>query len=244
MPVRRPLVRLLRGAGVLCVGVLAVVGGLALRGSGLVAVGVAGMLAAAVATGFARDVPGRDRPSAANSAIQAGGWTVGALLALAGLAVLAGGLVTLLTGVIGAAAWLAARLAQPAPPSTAAHARPIADPVAPSTGVEVLLLGVSPPEEGSRATAAERTSPVSGLPTSALGREWLRTSAVLAGRLGPAERQSLVRRRAETLDELERRDPAGFARWLAGGPAPGSDPAAYVRGRSVQDDPAAGSDAA
>ena len=244
MPVRRPLVRLLRGAGVLCAGVLAVVGGLGLEGPGLVAVGVAGMLAAAVAVGFARDVPGGDGPSTANSAVQAGAWTVGLLLALAGLATLAGGLLALLVGVIGAAAWLAARLAQPGPRPSASRAGPPADPVSPPAGVEVLLLPVTPAEEGGRPTAAERTSPVTALPTSALGREWLRTSAVLAGRLGPAERQALVRRRAETLDELERRDPAGFARWLAGGPAPGSDPAAYVRGRSVQDDPAAGSDAA
>ncbi|WP_324275897.1 hypothetical protein [Blastococcus brunescens] len=108
----------------------------------------------------------------------------------------------------------------------------------------MLRLPVSPPAAGRSSSAAERTSSVAALPTPALGREWLRTSAALTGRLGPVERQALVRRRAETLDELERRDPAGFARWLAEGPAPGSDPAAYVRGRSTQGDAAAGSDAA
>jgi hypothetical protein len=82
------------------------------------------------------------------------------------------------------------------------------------------------------------------LTTSGLGREWLRTTAVLGGRLTPADREALVRRREETLDELERRDRVGFARWLADGPAPGSDPAAYVRGRPVQGDPTAGTDAA
>jgi hypothetical protein len=87
------------------------------------------------------------------------------------------------------------------------------------------------------------TGAVSSLPTSALGHEWLRTTAALAGRLDPATRQEIVRRRQEALDELEHRDPAGFARWLAAGPAPGSDPAQFVRG-NVRGDQAAGTDAA
>jgi hypothetical protein len=70
---------------------------------------------------------------------------------------------------------------------------------------------------------------------------------VLAGRLDPAARQALVGRRQETLDELERRDPSGFGRWLAAGPA--ADPADYVRrgpipGRPLQGDSAADTDAA
>jgi hypothetical protein len=85
--------------------------------------------------------------------------------------------------------------------------------------------------------------PVAALPTSALGREWLRTTTALDGRLQPAARASIVRRRQETLDELERRDPDGFALWLAAGPVPGSDPAEFVR-RDVRGDQAAGTDAA
>jgi hypothetical protein len=65
----------------------------------------------------------------------------------------------------------------------------------------------------------------------------------LSAKLQPAARAAIVRRRQETLDELERRDPDGFARWLAGGPAPGSDPARFVRG-DVRGEPAAGTDAA
>ena len=87
--------------------------------------------------------------------------------------------------------------------------------------------------------------PVSALPTEVLGREWLRTTAALSGRLDPAARQTIVRRREETLDELERRDPGGFARWLAAGP--GSDPAQFVRGDvrgDIRGDTAAGTDAA
>ncbi len=53
------------------------------------------------------------------------------------------------------------------------------------------------------------------------------------GWLDAAARRSIVERREATLDELERRDPAGFGRWLAAGPAPGSDPADFVRGGPV-----------
>jgi hypothetical protein len=95
---------------------------------------------------------------------------------------------------------------------------------------------VAPAGHGSPAAGTARlTSPVTDLPTAALGREWLRTTAALAGRLEPAARESIVRRRQEALDELERRDADGFARWLAAGPAPGSDPADFVHG-----DPAGG----
>jgi hypothetical protein len=72
--------------------------------------------------------------------------------------------------------------------------------------------------------------PVSLLPTPALGSEWVRTTAALAGRLDPAARQEIVRRRAEALDELERRDPVGFTRWLTAERGPQSDPADFVRG--------------
>jgi hypothetical protein len=86
---------------------------------------------------------------------------------------------------------------------------------------------------------AELLSPVPQLATRALGQEWLRTSTLLTGRLDPAVRAALVRRRHEVLDELELRDPVGFSRWLGGGPVPGSDPADYVQGDRI-----AGTDAA
>jgi hypothetical protein len=75
--------------------------------------------------------------------------------------------------------------------------------------------------------------------TSDLGSEWLRTTSALARQLGSGERQDIIRRRQETLDELERRDPGGFARWLAAGSAAGSDPAAFVRGDRITDRDAA-----
>ena len=63
-------------------------------------------------------------------------------------------------------------------------------------------------------------------------------------RLDAAARAALVARREEALDELERRDPAGFARWLAAGPTLASDPAGYVHGGPLRGDPAADTDAA
>jgi hypothetical protein len=81
--------------------------------------------------------------------------------------------------------------------------------------------------------------PVSILPTSVLGSDWLQTTVAVRYRLEPAVRQAVVRRRQETLDELERRDPAGFARWMAAAAAMDINPATFVR-----DDPIAGTDAA
>jgi hypothetical protein len=82
-------------------------------------------------------------------------------------------------------------------------------------------------------------APVHTLSVEALGREWVRTSAALAHSGSAAARQALVDRRREALDELERRDPLGFARWLADGATVDSDPARYVSA-----DPATGYDAA
>jgi hypothetical protein len=235
VPVRGPLARLLWWTAAVSVGVLAVVGGLALRGPGLVAVGLAGTLAACTAVGIARETPGPARRSMLEVAVQTAAWTIGVLLSLGGLAALAGGSVALLVGVAALTGWLLRRMlrfdgktTRPAPRGAAAF---------PTPGVEVLLLPV-PPEEGSA------PSTVASVETAALGREWVRTSAALGRRLPPSERAALVRRREETLDELERRDPAGFARWLADGASPESDPAAYVRDRRVEGDQAAGTDAA
>jgi hypothetical protein len=101
---------------------------------------------------------------------------------------------------------------------------------------------------GGEATAAQLSlagwldrspAPVTLLPISVLGSEWSRTTAALTHRLQPAARQAVVRRRQEILDELERRDPASFAHWLAAGAATDSDPASFLR-----DGRAPGTDAA
>ncbi len=239
MPVRGLPTRLLRWLSILCGGGLALVGGLGLEPAGRVAVAVAGVLAACVAVGCVRDVPLRDRRSAIESAVLAAGWTVGVLLTLAGVAALTGGVVAALAGVAGVATWLVVRALRapdrPGPRAVGAPSRSGDDADAPLSPVSTQI-PASGPGGGSVGLPA--------LSTPALGREWIGTTRALGERPGPVERQALVRRRVELLDELERRDPAGFARWLADGPEPGSDPADYVRRRPVQGDAATETDAA
>lgn len=218
MPGHGLLARLLLGLGVLVAGPLIVAGGIALRGPGLVAVVLAGVLAACTAAGIARESP-RQRTSTVEAATQGAGWTVGVLLAIAGVAALAGAVVAVLVVMVstlvgGGVLVVRSRRAirPPSPTRSSGAVRPVPAPT---------LL------------------PVAALSTAALGQEWLRTTRALAGRLTAGERQSIVRRREETLDELERRDPSGFARWLAAGAVPGSDPAGYVRGGPVADSDAA-----
>jgi hypothetical protein len=224
---RGPFARVLLWLALSGAGALAVIGGLAARGPGLVAVGVAGTLAASAAAGIARESPRRGL-SPLDAAVQAAGWTVGALLALVGAAVLVGGWVAVLAAGLVAGLFLVLRAGRWRTPVTAAVPPAPTMPPERPMGLEVLLLPVPPP--------------VTAMTTQALGREWLRTTAALEGRLRPAVREAVVLRRQEALDELERRDAAGFARWLAA--APGSDPAEYVRGRALPGGSAAETDAA
>ena len=234
------LIRVLRGAALLLGGALAVAGGLALPAAGLVTVALVGVTAGCLRAGIAREVTGGR--VAAELAGHTAAWTVGVLLVLAGTAAVAGSAAATLLAAVGGAAAVAIWLVR------TARAGGAASPAAFSNGGRPGGRRPSPPVPFGQplpGTAARGdrpfrpVPPVGVLSTEALGREWVHTTAALAGRLAPAERQSLVARRQEALDELERRDPAGFARWLAAGPLPGSDPAGYVQG-----DPAAGTDAA
>ncbi|MGY1840049.1 MULTISPECIES: hypothetical protein [unclassified Modestobacter] len=223
--------------------VLAAIGAAAVRTSGLVAVALAAVVSACVAVGVAREaVPPRPRRAVAEAGWRAAAGTVGVLLVLSGSAVVAGGTVTTLLAGCGLA-WLVGRwLLSSGRRNRAGRAAP------PST---TELADVVPLSPGGPATWAESTGPESwaeptgprawaaSMSVPALGQEWVRTSAALGQVREPRARQELVRRRQEALDELERRDPAGFARWLAEGATVDSDPAVYVSG-----DPAAGSDAA
>ncbi len=217
MPVPRPVIRTLTVVGLLVAVVFAAVGGLALRAPGVVAVGVAGLLAGLTAAAIAHDAPARTLRSTMEAAALATAGTVGALLVVSGTAALLGGPATvgLIAGVV--LAWLirTGRRPDDAPPRAVPRAAPAQAPA--------LTLVVDWADAG----------PVTGLSTDALGREWLRTTAALAGGLDAASRRAVVERREATLDELERRDPVGFERWLSGGPAPGSDPSEYVRGGPV-----------
>ena len=218
MAVPRSVARALAVAGWLVVGALAAVGGVAVGAPGVVAVGVAGLLVGMTVAAIARDAPGHTLRSMLEAAFAVAG-TLGGLLAVAGLATLLGGSVTVVVLVVlGAvvAGWFLRGRRRSGPAATG-PARMTASPLVSLTAL------VEHADAG----------PVTGLSTAALGQEWVRTGAALAGRLDAQVRRLIVARREATLDELERRDPDGFARWMAGGPTPGSDPAAYVRGGPV-----------
>lgn len=228
MPTRGSFVRSVVVLAVVFGGVLALAGALALRGPGLTAVAVAGVLVGCLCGAVAREGSDTDVRATLGAAGQGAAWTVAVLLALAGTAGLAGGVIAALlagTAVMGAVAYWLVRGAR-AERGSAAPGAPIGRPH-------------RPPPVAAGAGPADLLPPVATLPTRALGQEWLRTSAVLSGRLDPVARAVLVARRQEALDELELRDPAGFARWMLAGPAAGSDPADYVRR-----DRTAGTDAA
>jgi hypothetical protein len=218
VPVRALLTRSALAVLVLVLAVLAALGGVSMGGSGLVAVVLAAIVTACLAAGIVRDGGSpRPRQAAVDIAWRAAVGTVAVLLVLSGCVVLAGGALTALLAGLAVGAVLV-RWAVRAAGGTSR-----------SAGATVL------PLPGS----ATEIRPVRSLTVEALGREWLRTSAALAQARDATVRHALVERREEALDELERRDPAGFRRWLAEGATVDSDPARYVSG-----DPTAGYDAA
>jgi hypothetical protein len=229
---RAPRPRVLMWALALPCGLVAVAGGLALRGPEMVAIGVAGVLAGCMAAGITRETPvGSRRWSTLEAAASAGAATVGVLLLIAGIAALAGSAVAVLTvgaAVVAVVVLQLLRGRRPGAPSAVPRDPMAGRPVHPHRTAELASL----------------LPPVAALTTPELGQEWTRTSAVLAGRLDAAAREALVARRQLALDELERRDPAGFARWLAVAPTLSSDPAGYVHGGPLRGDPAADTDAA
>jgi hypothetical protein len=221
-----PVARILIGLGLLCGLILALASSVVLHGFSLVAVVVAAGFVACTVYGI-RDDGGTVARAAA---LKAAGATVAIIMLVAGVVVLAGGaaaaLVSGSTAAAGGAVWLR-RVRR-----TRFAGRGGCD-RAPAGG-ETSAAPVSLAGWLDRSPA-----PVSLLPIGVLGDEWSRTTAALASRLEPAARQVVVGRRQEVLDELERRDPAGFARWLAAGAAEDSDPVIFVR-----DDWTTGSDAA
>jgi hypothetical protein len=202
---RGPLPRLLLWSGAVVGALLAVVGGLALRPPGLVAVGLAAVVSACLAAGVARESrPGQ--PAVVDAAWKAGVATVGVLLVLSGTAVLGGAVLSLLVAGAAAGTWTVVWLVR-------------------SRGT-----GAASPTAATPALRpAAPLPPVSSLSTADLGREWVRTTTALSGPLDARTREAIVVRREQTLDELERRDPDGFARWLAGLPLAGSDPSGDLR---------------
>jgi hypothetical protein len=200
---RGPLPRLLFWTGAVAGAGLAVVGGLALRPAGLVAVGLAAMVSACLAAGVVRESrPGQQ--AVVDAAWKAGAATVAVLLVLSGTAVLGGAVLTLMVAAVAAGTWTVVWLVRSSPRTPASAVAGDRQPAAP-------------------------LPPVSSLPTEALGQEWVRTTAALSGPLDARTREAIVVRRQQTLDELERRDPDGFARWLSGLPLAGSDPSGDLK---------------
>jgi hypothetical protein len=90
---------------------------------------------------------------------------------------------------------------------------------------------------GLPGSEAETSAPVlvrppkpalSDLSTVDLCAAWRRSYFELLRAVDAPVRERLVRQRQEYLDELERRDGAGFARWLANGARASSDPGHYL----------------
>jgi hypothetical protein len=210
-------VRVLIGLGLVCGAVIALASSVLLHGIVVLVV----LFVAGFAAAVAYQIPDDDRAASVDAAWKAAAGTVALILLVTGVGVLAGGgvaaVVSFLAVVAGGAAWLLmTRRAQRAGRGAPGRAPATGD-GDPAAALPAVLLGHS-------------QIPVSLLSTSALGTEWLRTKAALASSLEQTARQAVIRHRQETLDELERRDPAGFARWLGAGTAVDSDPATFVRG--------------
>jgi hypothetical protein len=221
-----PAARILIDVGLVCGLLLALASIVVLHGSSLVAVVIAAGLVACVVHGMHHD----HRAAARAAAWRAAWSTVAISMLVAGALVLAGGAAAALVGVVIVAAGGAVRLHR------ARRAKPAGgDRSARGPG------GGAASAAGPALTGGLDSSPapVAVLSTSVLVSEWSRTTAALACRLEPTARFAVVRRRQEVLDELERRDPAGFESWLVAGAATNSDPASFLRsGRATGTDAA------
>ena len=233
MSSRGLLARCLACAALLVVGVVALVGGLSLRPAGLLAVGLAAVVTGALAAGIARESSDDDLRATLEATWQTAAGTVGVLLVLSGVAAIAGALVTTLVGAVagvaGLAFWMLRTSPAAKPSPSAAAAPPVRPSPAPAARPTVVVTG-------NVAGGATPATPLAGLRIEALAQEWTSTSAALGLTLDPRSRAAIVRRREAVLDELERRDPAGFARWLAAGPLSVTDPARYLRARAAGPD--------
>lgn len=68
------------------------------------------------------------------------------------------------------------------------------------------------------------------IPTAELSRMWRVSYLTLAGDRDPGVVDHVTLARRRYLDELERRDPTGFQRWITAGARAASDPARYIPG--------------
>lgn len=90
----------------------------------------------------------------------------------------------------------------------------------------------TPPDIAEQSAIAAATTPgqdsIRQMSTQELCLAWRKSFSQLQhAPVGPA-REHIVNMRSSYLDEIERRDPDGFARWLHTGARAGSDPSRYV----------------
>jgi hypothetical protein len=252
VPARSLLSRSSTAVALVLTGGLAFVGGVSLHGTGVAAVVLAAVVGACLRAGIARE------SQAGHSHVPEAAWrtavgVVAVLLVLSGSAVLAGGAAPVVVApwaaVVTLAWWSrradARRAAGGGRPGAApaTPARPAPRPPSSRRERHPSSRSAGPHLPGSPHPVPRRPADVPGQPpaavtdlprlsTEALGREWLRAGAALEAAVDPAVRAQVAQRRREALDELERRDPAGFARWLAAGATVDSNPAQYLRGDS------------
>jgi ABC-type transport system involved in cytochrome c biogenesis permease subunit len=206
----RTLLRVSLAVGLACCGMLALAGGIVLHGGSLVALLIAAGIAAGVAYVLGADyaAPRGVLAVKAAAAMTAIGMVATGIGVLAGAAVAATVTASAMVAA-GGLFWLRQLVRRRS-----------------GRAGTVTFVGRGPTPMKKR---PDPLLSVSLLSTRALCGEWVHSTAALAGRLDPAVRRDVVRRRAEALDELERRDPVGFARWLASDRGARRDPAEFVR---------------
>ena len=87
---------------------------------------------------------------------------------------------------------------------------------------------VQPHEAPSRSCAEPEPVGLAAMTTDEICRRWQRSYWALRDVASIRRRGAIVVLRGDLLDELERRDPAGFAQWLRTEPRPVSDPGRYL----------------
>jgi hypothetical protein len=217
MSPRSRVVRALTWFGLVCGAILALASIVVLNRAVLLALVFAAALAAVLAYGIRDD----GRPPSLAMAWKAAAGTVVASMVVTGLVVLVGGFMAAVACTVGFVAGGAAWTWRRARGWSAAHGA--------GNRSRPRRATVCPAPVSSAGWPDRSASPVSLLSVPVLGTEWRRMTAVLACGPDPAAQQAVVRRRQEVLDELERRDRSGFARWLATGTAYDSDPADFLK---------------
>ncbi|WP_326954375.1 hypothetical protein [Amycolatopsis sp. NBC_01286] len=158
----------------------------------------------------------RERLAATGSAASAvtivvvtGLGALGAGVAIGGLVAVAGGTAAASLLVVAATAWAVWRF-RPRPAPSAPPAAPVVV------------------EEPSEASGGPGVTGVTDLSTAELCLAWRRSYGELLRAPDEPARRRVVRSRRAYLDELERRDREGFARWLGSGARAGGDPQRYL----------------